>query len=425
MGTFTIVIGAQPVVVLHFMTPHISFPRFKSTMLDAGSNECISGHRDNGMSKFLTKQSINKAAMDCFDDTGIMALICRHDIPLFFANIDTPGEQQKYSVALLKHLFSHLPAAATVIALYDIGCVLACSLDKFEILDNEIVCRIRFATTAMHAYGHEWACQLVYNPCITTGLGLSDGEGTERLWSCFTKLIGRQCRIWLIDRHAAAIGLEMRNDLGDWIQCRLRKGIAEQGSEARQILGDCGIDILELRNEWASQCSAQLSIWAHAPARLKKELDTVLVLQADLEVADRALQAAHTIIEKDATEDTLTALESLERSHDRLLNKVDLLYVSLNIHDKFPELNGVDMEFVRMLLLAHDLKINIWKRAIGSFFEWDKLDHAVGGKQKALGSIAEPSTRCRNADHFFLGTKLHQQTRKAIAKCQPALMSAI
>ena len=50
--------------------------------------------------------------------------------------------------------------------------------------------RLRFVTTAMHAYGHEWACQLVYNPRLTSGLGLSDGEGTERLWSRFIKLIG-------------------------------------------------------------------------------------------------------------------------------------------------------------------------------------------------------------------------------------------
>lgn len=42
----------------------------------------------------------------------------------------------------------------------------------------------------MHAYGHEWACQLVYNPRIIEGLGLTDGEGTERLWSRFIKLIG-------------------------------------------------------------------------------------------------------------------------------------------------------------------------------------------------------------------------------------------
>ncbi|KAG2046758.1 hypothetical protein BDR06DRAFT_977264 [Suillus hirtellus] len=74
--------------------------------------------------------TLNKAAMDSFDDTGIMALICRHDIPLFFANIDSPGEQQKYSVALLHHFFSFLLPEATVIALYDIGCVLARTLSK-------------------------------------------------------------------------------------------------------------------------------------------------------------------------------------------------------------------------------------------------------------------------------------------------------
>lgn len=34
--------------------------------------------------------SKQKAAMDRFDDTGVIALICRHDKP---ANIDTPGEQ--------------------------------------------------------------------------------------------------------------------------------------------------------------------------------------------------------------------------------------------------------------------------------------------------------------------------------------------
>lgn len=47
-----------------------------------------------------------KAAMDSFDDTSVMALIFRHDIPLFFANIDTPGEQQKYALAL-DSIFSH------------------------------------------------------------------------------------------------------------------------------------------------------------------------------------------------------------------------------------------------------------------------------------------------------------------------------
>ncbi|KAG2114308.1 uncharacterized protein F5147DRAFT_570583 [Suillus discolor] len=206
----------------------------------------------------------------------------------------------------------------------------------------------------MHAYGHEWSCQLVYNPCICEGLGLSDGEGTERLWSRFIHLIGiqrsssRQRRLWLLDRQAAAIGLEMRADLGDWIRRRLKRGIHEQGTAAQTTLSECDATIEDLRHQWA-----------------------------------------------------------LQRHHQRLMDKVDVLYASLNVHDKFPELEGINIEFVRTLLLARDLKINIRKRAIGSFFEWDKLDHAVGGTQQALGM------------------KLHQQTRKAILKRQPALLAAL
>jgi len=62
--------------------------------------------------------------MDKFDDTGMMALVCRHDIPLFLANVDTPGEQQKYAAALLEHFYTLIPPKATVASLYDIGCVL-------------------------------------------------------------------------------------------------------------------------------------------------------------------------------------------------------------------------------------------------------------------------------------------------------------
>lgn len=355
-----------------------------------------------------------KAAMDSFDDTGIMALICRHDIPLFFANIDSPGEQQKYSVALLEHLFSLIPPYATVVALYDVGCVLARSLSKYDILPGSIVSRLRLATTAMHAYGHEWACQLVHNPRMCIGLGLSDGEGTERLWSRFVRLIGversssRQRRLWLIDRQAAAIGSEMQSDLGDWIRRRLKRGIHDQGTAAQEVLDRCELSVEDLESEWSQQRSSQLSVRAHAPARLKKELDTVLTLQADLDISDTALQSTRLMLEKGAaSQDTLEALEALEKGHERLMGKVEVLYASLNIHDQFPELEGINLDFVRLLLMARDLKMNIRKRAIASFFEWDKLDRAVGGAQQALG------------------TKLHQQTRKAIAKRQPALLTAL
>ncbi|KIM67523.1 hypothetical protein SCLCIDRAFT_21054 [Scleroderma citrinum Foug A] len=339
-----------------------------------------------------------KASMDNFDDMGLMALICRHDIPLFFANIDSPGEQQKYAVALLAHLFMLLPLQATVVGLYDVGCVLDRSISLYNILPEQVA----------------WACQLVYNPCLVPSLGLSDGEGTEWLWSRLVKLIGiecsssQQCRIWLIDRQAAAIGAEMCTDLGDWIKQRLRRGVQEQGKLAQDQMEECGIEVEELERQWASQKESQLSIQSHAPARLKKELDTVLALQADVDMIEKTIQTAKSTMKKESLSDnTLAALGSLEHTHDHLITKVDALYGSLNVQAKFPELDGISLNFVQTLLLARDLKINICKRAIGSFFEWDKLDRAIGGAQKALG------------------TKLHQQTRKAIAKWQPALMSAI
>jgi hypothetical protein len=145
-----------------------------------------------------------------FDDTGIMALVCRHDIPLFFANIDTPGEQQKYAVALIEWFFEFLPQNATVAILYDIGCVLDTSLAKvccffrfklssidagqYDFLKDSVVQRIMFGLSAMHAYGHQWSCQLIFNPRLRPGFGLTDGEGVERLWSRLRRLIALERR---------------------------------------------------------------------------------------------------------------------------------------------------------------------------------------------------------------------------------------
>jgi hypothetical protein len=148
-----------------------------------------------------------KTSMESFDDTGLMALICRHDIPLFFMNVDTPGEQQKYALTLIEHLFSLLPSHATVVVFYDVGCILDRTLSlvgrlygllclvtqqcpQYDICSEDILQCLRFATTAMHAYGHDWACQSVYNPRLSIGLGLADREGTKHLWSRLIKLIG-------------------------------------------------------------------------------------------------------------------------------------------------------------------------------------------------------------------------------------------
>jgi hypothetical protein len=122
--------------------------------------------------------------------------------------------------------------------------------------------------------------------------------------------------------------------------------------------------------------------------RLKKELDTLLTLQGDLDTLDRTLRTARaTLVKSTPGRHTQDLLAGLDRTHDRLKSKVDDLYASLNVTDAFPELQGIDFDFIQTLLMARDLKINIRKRAIGSFFEWDRLDQAAGGREEALGKV--------------------------------------
>lgn len=107
---------------------------------------------------------------------------------------------------------------------------------------------------------------------------------------------------------------------------------------------------------------ARTDVDVDAPAKLKKELDTILTLQADLDTVDSALQTTRAALSAATPMDnSIDILSGLETSHEQLKAKVETLYASLNIHKSFPELEGIDLEFVRTLLMARDLKINIWK----------------------------------------------------------------
>ena len=96
---------------------------YKHSVPDTALDECEKSYE-------AANEKKDKSIGNKFDDTGLMALVCRHDIVLFLANIDTAGEQQKYSIALIEHLYSQLPEQATVAVYYDIGCVLDRSIHK-------------------------------------------------------------------------------------------------------------------------------------------------------------------------------------------------------------------------------------------------------------------------------------------------------
>ncbi|KAL0567055.1 hypothetical protein V5O48_014942 [Marasmius crinis-equi] len=336
----------------------------------------------------------HRASSDAFDERGIMALVCRHDIPLFFASIDTPGEQQKYAVALLEALFAMLPFNAPVAALYDVACVLDRSINLYDMISNSILLRLQLVTTVMHAYGHQWVCQLYYNPRLRVGLGITDGEGVERLWSRLRKLIGierrasRATRLRILDRQCDAIARDLRQGLRKWIQRRLYKNIQKKETDA----------VRTIRRNGSSERNG------NGRRKLKPQFARDQIDSLEAEIAEvKATIKKMPFPPADAT----FILPKLEDLHHRLKGEAAQLYTSLNLDDRFPELCDVPLDYLHTLMLARDTKVVIRKKVIGTFFEWDRVDSAVGGAHEAIG------------------TKVHQATRNAITKRAPVIENLI
>ncbi|KZT56648.1 hypothetical protein CALCODRAFT_543420 [Calocera cornea HHB12733] len=193
-----------------------------------------------------------------FDPTGVVVLLCRHDIPLFACDITTPGEQQKYVVAMLLELLKELPSVATVGLLYDIGCQLdnSCrmvSQPAYGYL-GEALPRVIMGCSVLHAYGHEWSCQVVYNPRRRQGFGLSDGEGSERVWSRTRREIPilrraeKSRRVMALDRKFRHCGETMKEHLGRWFNQKF-KLLGFQRHRAKQLQQDSGMSANELQQQ--------------------------------------------------------------------------------------------------------------------------------------------------------------------------------
>jgi hypothetical protein len=135
----------------------------------------------------------------------------------------------------------------------------------------------------MHVYGHQWPCQVVYNPRFQKGIGLTDGEAVERFWSKMMIIIGvernsavnshcatvlvetltaaqRSRRLWLIDRQSGAIADEVCFELGAWLSRQLLSNIPAHRKACEEQLIECGVSPDELRQEWVQQLKQQKSV---------------------------------------------------------------------------------------------------------------------------------------------------------------------
>ncbi|KAL9939650.1 hypothetical protein V8E36_001467 [Tilletia maclaganii] len=129
-----------------------------------------------------------------YDITGVMGACCRHDVPLVFCDMRTPGEQHYYAMALIHAIVRALGTKLQHLGFtYDIGCRFDPSTRVARLVENmQADTKISWSVPVFHVYGHTVSCKTKYSPRNLVGFGFTDGEGMERVWSGLHNLIGTQ-----------------------------------------------------------------------------------------------------------------------------------------------------------------------------------------------------------------------------------------
>ena len=234
-----------------------------------------------------------KASTTFYADTGCMAMLCRHDNVLWVVNMTSAGEKQHYALALMRRLFSEIPKHIKVGLMYDIGCQMHASCEKWGFL-AEFRDRMEWAISVFHAGGHEWACQVVYHPRKRKGFGRSDGEGCEHFWWKLSRLIpnlrvqGFYSRLYTLDSQIGMIVAENKKSLGSWLVRKWKSALdqyTKTESEWRELVGDGTISEAEVFSEWEGQVTAQTVPLRRQSARIAKKVVMDIIALEDREEA--------------------------------------------------------------------------------------------------------------------------------------------
>ncbi|KAG2050299.1 hypothetical protein BDR06DRAFT_984071 [Suillus hirtellus] len=202
-----------------------------------------------------------KASTRFFTDTGLMALLCRHDRVLWLANFTSAGEKQHYALALLDRFCR-----------------------KWKLLDNNTLSRISFAVVVFHAYGHQWPCQIVYHLRKREGFGLS----LKQLISSLQVSGFHQC-LFVLDVQICHLDTKSIQGYGHWlhrrwIHCQTKKNVALDS------LLDLDIDEDMLRAQWKAQIAHKTRPTPRQSRNKAAEvITTILVLEKTLDAYETSV----------------------------------------------------------------------------------------------------------------------------------------
>ncbi|KAJ7684879.1 hypothetical protein DFH06DRAFT_968141 [Mycena polygramma] len=354
-----------------------------------------------------------KASTEFFEDTALMALVCRHDRVLWVVNMHTAGEKQFNVLLLVETLFQHLPCNIRVGLLYDIACTLERSCWKWGFL-SRYMDRIAFAVSVFHAFGHEWACQLLYHPRKRIGFGFSNGEGCERFWKSISHLIahlricGYHNRLYTLDAQIEHAEESSLLRLGEWIRRRNAHSVQKR-AEATEAFRACGHPKSLLREEWKKQVIAQTKPLARRNKNAgEKAVAAVMLLRAAVEtrkvqIRDLRKQFLDAVDRGDDANSTLLQMEYVEAEHAQSKAEESLrrkeAALGVDEHEELTKL--ANSEYMRHRMNARALKLRLRERLRARKFEMDVVERAY--------------RRLMN------DAKLHAHTESAVKRREPTI----
>ncbi|KAJ7688715.1 hypothetical protein B0H17DRAFT_1202793 [Mycena rosella] len=300
-----------------------------------------------------------KESTEFFEDTAIMGLLWRHDRVLWLVN-----------------MHSHLPLNITIGLLYDVACSFEWTCRKWGFPARFMDC-LAFAVSVFHAFGREWACQLLYHPRKCKGFGFMNGEGCEHFWHSISHLIAnlRICGI----EHADEASL---TNLGEWIRRRHLHSMKKR-ADATEALAKCGKPFTLLRAQWALQVKTQTK---PLPRRSKNKgqqaVNAVMLMRTALKIRrTQVTQIRHRFLDAVQEEDPDAAVyevelaateEALTTAARHLHNKEEALGVSQRqaLH------NLATSQYLHLRMNARALKRRLRDRLRSRKFELDKVERS-------------------------------------------------
>ncbi|KAF7372931.1 hypothetical protein MSAN_00499800 [Mycena sanguinolenta] len=320
-----------------------------------------------------------KASSQFYDDTGLMALLCRHDRVLWLVNMHSAGEKQFNVWLLLETLMQHLP------------------LDVLWGFMARFIERLRFAVSVFHAFGHDWPCQVIYHPLKCEGFGFSNGEGCERFWHSISHLIahlrisGYHHRIYTLDSQVKQVDEANLFKLAEWNH---RRTLFSQNKreEAERDLKKCGLSSEYLKDQWKAQVKAQTKpVPRRSKTQSAKAVATVIALRNAVEIekaeVDSCKQALEEADEEDenAVEDAKQALEDARATWKKTRDRLRRREEALGLDEKTEVKKQTKTKYFQLRYDARAKKIRLRNLLRARKFEWDRVERtsrAGIGRQK-------------------------------------------